>query len=414
MNQLGPRVARLSCTVVLAAMVFARIAVAPVASTERGHDNDRDQHWVATWGASPVDAPLDLGFTDQTVRLIVHTSIGGEEVRVRLSNTFGADSLVIGAAHIALQDSDAAIVPGSDRALSFGGQRSTTIPPGALVVSDPVELDVPALSNLAVSIYVPGPTTQATWHRVARQTNYVSTPGDFTDATLLPVDQTVNAWFYLTDVEVKASEQTHAIVTLGDSITDGFGSSLNANHRWPNFLADRLLAHHIERAVVDEGISGNRILHDVTGQNTLARLDRDALTQTGVRYLTVLLGLNDIGLQPAVTADEIIAGHQQIITRAHSRGLEVFGCTLTPFEGAVYFTPEGEAKRQAVNDFIRTSGVYDGVIDFDAATRDPDHPIRILPAYDSGDHLHPNDDGYQGMANAIELTLFRRDEHDDR
>ena len=383
-------------------------------------DGSHHQVWVATWGTSPEPTPLlpaatgNPSFTNQTLRLIVHTSIGGSEVRVRLSNSFGTDSLVVGAAHIALRSKGAEILEGSDRALTFGGAASVTIPPGALAVSDSAKLDVPQLSDLAVTIYLPGPTGQATWHLAAHDTNYVSPAGDFTGSADMPVDHTATSWFYLTNVEVVAPRRTFALVTLGDSITDGTNSTLDANRRWPNLLAARLLANHNKLAVVDQGIGGNRILHDITGENALARLDRDVLSQAGVGYVTVLLGINDIGYsvrnQPTqpVTAGEIIAGHLQVITRAHARGLIIFGCTLTPFEGAPYFTQEGETKRETVNDFIRTSGAYDGVIDFDAAVRDPDHPTRFLPVNDSGDHLHPNDAGYQAMANAVNLSLFKQ------
>ena len=384
-----------------------------------------DQSWVATWGASPV-APLPAnttnpGFTNQTVRMVVHASLGGNEVRVRLSNAFGSESLMIGAAHIAIRSKDASIVSGTDRPLTFNGGGSVTIPPGALAVSDAVKLDVPALSDLAVSLYLPGPTGQATWHAAALSTNYVSRTGDFTGATDLPVDHTVASWFYLTDVEVKTSKDTFAVVTFGDSITDGTRSTPDTNHRWPNFLADRLAQHHIKLSVVDEGIAGNRVLHDLVGPNALARFDRDVLAQPGVGFVTVLLGINDIGdisRLPAVaqagrapqpvSADEIIAGHLQMIARAHQQGLKIVGCTLTPFEGAAYFSPEGETKREAVNKFIRTGGAYDGVIDFDAVVRDPGHAARFLPAYDSGDHLHPNDAGYKAMADAIDLSLFKK------
>jgi lysophospholipase L1-like esterase len=374
--------------------------------------------WVATWGTSPV-APLpanttNTGFTNQTVRLIVHTSLGGNEVRVRLSNAFGTESLAIGAAHVALHSMNAGIVSGTDRALTFSGSNSVSIPPGALVVSDSVKLDVPALSDLAVSLYLPGPTGQATWHAAAFSTNYISKAGDFTGAADLPVDHTVTSWFYLTDVEVKSSKDTLAIVTFGDSITDGTRSTPDTNHRWPNLLAERLAEHHIKLSVVDEGIAGNRILHDLAGPNALARFDRDVLTQAGAGYVTVLLGINDIGRsatgQPPqpVSADEIIAGHRQMITRAHQQGLKIVGCTLTPFEGAAYFSTEGETKRQAVNKFIRAGGAYDAVIDFDAVVRDPAHPERFLAMYDSGDHLHPNDAGYKAMADAIDLSLFKK------
>jgi lysophospholipase L1-like esterase len=383
------------------------------------------QVWVATWGASPV-APLPAnttnpGFTNQTVRLIVHTSVGGSELRVRLSNAFGSESLVIGAAHVALRSKDASIVAGTDRPVTFNAAGTATIPPGALVVSDSVKFDVPALSDVAVSLYLPGPTGQATWHAAALSTNYVSRPGDFTGAGDLPVDHTVASWFYLTDVEVKSSRDTFAVITFGDSITDGTRSTPDTNHRWPNLLAERLAQHHMKRSVVDEGIAGNRVLHDLVGPNALARFDRDVLAQPGVGYVTVLLGINDIGdisRLPAVaqagrapqpvSADEIIAGHLQMITRAHQQGLKIVGCTLTPFEGAAYFSPEGETKREAVNKFIRSGGAYDGVIDFDAVVRDPGHAARFLPAYDSGDHLHPNDAGYKAMADAIELSLFKK------
>ena len=384
---------------------------------------DGDQVWVATWGASPV-APLpgnttNPGFTNQTVRLIVHTSLGGGEIRVRLSNAFGAESLMIGAAHIALRSMNATTVPGTDRQLTFNGSGSATIPPGALVVSDSVKLDVPALSDLAVSLYLPGPTGQATWHAAALSTNYVSRSGDFTAAADLPVDHTVASWFYLTDVEVKSSKDTFAVIAFGDSITDGTRSTPDTNHRWPNLLAERLAQRHIKLSVVDEGIAGNRVLHDFVGPNALARFDRDVLTQPGAAYVTVLLGINDIGdisrvlTQPGlapqpVNAEQIIAGHLQMIARAHQQGLKIVGCTLTPFEGAAYFSPEGETKREAVNKFIRTGGAYDGVIDFDAVVRDPGQASRFLPAYDSGDHLHPNDAGYKAMADAIDLSLFKK------
>jgi lysophospholipase L1-like esterase len=404
------------------ALVLA-LASCLAAWTSFAEAKQSDQVWVATWGASPV-APLPAnatnpGFTNQTVRLIVHTSLGGNAVRVRLSNAFGTESLVIGTAHLALRGMNAATISGTDRPLTFSGSSSVTIPPGALVVSDGVKLDVPALSDLAVSLYLPGPTGQATWHAAAFSTNYVSRPGDFTGAADMPVDHTVASWFYLTDVEVKSSRDTLALVTFGDSITDGTRSTPDTNHRWPNLLAERLTEHHAKLSVVDEGIAGNRVLHDFVGPNALARFDRDVLTQPGVAYVTVLLGINDIGdigrvlTQPGLTpqpvsAEQIIGGHLQMIMRAHQQGVKIVGCTLTPFEGAAYFTPEGETKREAVNKFIRMGGAYDGVIDFDAVVRDPGHPARILAMYDSGDHLHPNDAGYKAMADAIDLSLFKK------
>ena len=405
--------------------ILAVLALCLATWTGFARPKESDQVWVATWGTSPV-APLPAnttnpGFANQTVRMIVHTSLGGGEVRVRLSNAFGTESLKIGAAHVALRSMEAATVSGTDRALTFSGAGSVTIPPGALVVSDSVKLEVPALSDLAVSLYLPGPTGQATWHAGAFSTNYISKPGDFTGTSDLPVDHTVASWFYLTDVEVKSAKDTLALVTFGDSITDGTRSTPDTNHRWPNFLAERLAQHRAKLAVVDEGIAGNRVLHDLVGPNGLARFDRDVLAQPGVGFVTVLLGINDIGdigrlpafaqagrgPQP-VSAEEIIAGHQQMITRAHQQGLKIIGCTLTPFEGAAYFSPEGETKREAVNKFIRTGGAYNGVIDFDAVVRDPAHPARFLAMYDSGDHLHPNDAGYKAMADAVDLSLFKK------
>jgi lysophospholipase L1-like esterase len=415
--------ASLACLSVV--LVFAAISIAASPATVAGTpESVSNQVWVATWGASPV-APvpppsttntpsqfINAGFTNQTVRLIVHTSIGGNEVRIRLSNVFGTGSLVVGAAHVALRSKDAVIVPESDRPITFSGSSSFTIPPGALAVSDPVQLSVPAVSDLAVSLYLPGPTGQSTWHSDATGTNYVSATGDFTASPSFPVDRTAPSWFYLMDVEVSASKDTKAIIALGDSITDGFRSTKDANHRWPDVLAERLAARSAKRAVVNEGIGGNRILHDLAGPNALARFDRDVLTQPGAAYVIVLLGINDIGQSvtahpdQAVTAGEIISGHRQMIARAHAQGLKVIGCTLPPFDGAHYFTPEGETKREAVNDFIRTGGAYDGVADFDAAIRDPHHPNLLLAIYDSGDHLHPNDAGYKAMADAIDLSLF--------
>ena len=263
--------------------------------------------------------------------------------------------------------------------------------------------------------------TVTTFHSLGLQTTYVSSQGDFTGAANLPVASTSQSWFFLSGVSVASRRSAGAIVALGDSITDGFASTVDANRRWPNLLAQRLQAvpqlRHL--GVLDHGISGNRTLHDFIGPNALARFDRDVLSAPGVRFVVVLEGINNIGLpgafgrpQEAVSAEDIIYGHRQLIDRAHERGLTIYGGTLTPFEGTVfpgYFTPAGEAKRQAVNHWIRTSGAFDAVIDFDKAIRDPANPTRMLPAYDSGDHLHPNDAGYQAMANAVNLSLFRDD-----
>jgi lysophospholipase L1-like esterase len=305
--------------------------------------------------------------------------------------------------------------PGTDRPLAFNGNRSVTIPPGQTAASDPAALGLPALSDLAVSLYFPEPTGPSTYHPLALCANYVA-PGDVVGAVKFPTGQTRNHWPYLTDVEVRAPGHEAAIVAFGDSITDGFRSTPGANRRWPNLLAEKLARAGTNMAVVDEGISGNGLLHEIAGPAGLSRFERDVLDKAGVKYVIVLLGINDIGLSQtparAVTADEIIAGYRQLIARAHDRGLKIFGGTMTPIGGSGYDPPPDEATspreimREAVNRFIRTGGAYDGVIDFDAAVRDPGRPVRFLPAYDSGDHLHPGDAGYQAMAEAIDLSLF--------
>lgn len=409
-------------TSVVAGLLFGTILLGSGSSVlARDRQNDETADWVGTWTASPSDLSV-AGYDDQTLRLIVHTSIGGDHVRVRLSNTFGTSSLTIGAAHIAEQTSGASIDPRTDRPLRFGGSTSTTIPAGAMVVSDPVDLDVLALSNLAVSVYLPGATGPVTEHSLAVQHNYASTTGNYVDAVIMPVLTTSTSWSLLTAVEVTAGDDTRAIVTLGDSITDGYGSTVDANHRWPNILAERLQANHRKIAVLDEGISGNRVLHNglvpVFGPDALARFDRDVLAQSGVKYITLLEGINDFGhaapgTPEAVSAEDIIAGYKQIIRRAHAHQIKVYGATLTPYVGTIfpgYYQPAGEVKREMVNSWIRNSGAFDAVIDFDAVVRDPANPTKILPAYDVGDHLHPNDAGYRAMADAIDLRLFAVDD----
>jgi lysophospholipase L1-like esterase len=384
-----------------------------------------DETWVGAWGTALHEPDLGVpglantGFNNQTLRQIVHTSFGGHNVRVRLS-TFGAKGLVIGAAHIALSSSGAGIVPNSDRTLTFGGKTSITIPPGALVLSDPVGLEVSAFSDLAISIFVPENTGPATWHFESRQTSYVSAPGDFTASAVFPSVAMPVAWFWLAGVDVAASSQTGAVVILGDSITDGTHSTQDANKRWPDQFAQRLVALPGKRTIgeLNKGIAGGRLLHDSLGPSGLARFDRDVLAQTGVSHVIVQLGDNDIfTLNPAedVTSDQIIQGHRQLIERAHAQGLKIFGCTLGPVEGFLLpgtpfpvFSPAGEVKRQAVNAWIRMSGEYDGVIDFDQVLRDPNAPTKILPSLDSGDHAHPTDAGYKALADAIDLKLFSK------
>jgi lysophospholipase L1-like esterase len=387
--------------------------------------NSTDMHWVGTWAASPAlgnsRAPQ---VANQTLREIIHTTIGGTKVRIRVSNLFGTTSLLIGAAHIAVRDAGSGIVAATDHALTFSGQTSFAIPPGAVLLSDAVDMDVPGHADLAVSLFVPGAMTEMTGHWSAQQTSYISAAGNFVAAPTLTNPTEVGSWILLSAVEVFAPEADYAIAAFGDSITDGAWSTLNVNHRWPDFLEARLAAAGKHVAVLNEGIGGNRILHDGYGESTpfgpsaLERFDRDVLSAPGVKYLIVLEGINDIGHGQAsggpghevVSATDIIAGLLQIIERAHEKGLTVIGCTLTPFAVAKspgYYSPEKDAKRHAVNDWIRTSGKFDGVVDFDKATQDPQNPSQFLPAYDSGDHLHPRDDGYKAMGAAIDLSLFK-------
>jgi lysophospholipase L1-like esterase len=409
---------------------FARQAT-PVTSPVSTSRDWRGERWVGTWAAA-MHAPSEgLGeafpsqffeFDKQTVRQIVRTSIGGDQVRVRLANTFGDVPLVIGAARLALRDSGERIDPASDRELTFSGSPSITVPPGALAVSDPVALTVPALSELAVSIYFPEPTTSTTVHALAFQTNYFSPMGDFTAEAAMPVEATAQSWVFLTGIDVTVTEPTGVVVTLGDSITDGALSTPDTNQRWPDLLAERLVgdANQPAKAVLNAGIGGNRVLNDppegfeFAGPNALARFDRDVLAQPGVTHLIVFEGINDIGLPTLsgdptefVSADELIAGLRQLAERAHEHGIVAFGATITPFEGSMVFSQEGEAIRQAVNDWIRTGGAFDAVIDFDEVVRDPQQPTRLLPAFAAGDNLHPNDDGLRAMAESIDLALLR-------
>jgi lysophospholipase L1-like esterase len=389
-------------------------------------------YWVSTWATSPAPQLAEPGqmraakleFENQTLREIVHVSIGVGAVRVRLSNAYGSQPVEIAAAHIALRAQKSGIAAGSDRPLTFSGRPTVTIPANALVLSDPVKLDIAAASDVAISIFLAKAATGAGIHYSAQQTSYLG-PGDLTGAAALPEDAlTITSWVFLTGVDVLAGPSASTIVAFGDSITDGAHSTVDANTRWPDILAARLLARKTRKpiAVVDAGIGGNRILHDGVsnvrfGVNALARFDRDVLAQPGVKYVIVLEGINDLGhagsSAPAsenVSAEDIIAGLKQMIERAHERGLRIFGATLTPFEGTVskgYFTPEKEVQRKAVNEWIRTGKAFDGFIDFEKAVRDPAHPDRMLAAYDSGDHLHPGDAGYKAMGDAVDLSLFK-------
>ncbi|HEX6895760.1 MAG TPA: SGNH/GDSL hydrolase family protein [Bryobacteraceae bacterium] len=387
------------------------------------------EHWVGTWSTADVVRPPArppapgqpqqpqqpaLAIKNQTLREIVHVSLGGSRARIVLSNAFGTVPLAVGAAQLAARDKESSIVAGSGHPVTFGGRASITIPAGAEMFSDPVNLTIAPMSDLAIDLFVPDDLSEAnlTSHFGANQTNYLSKTGNFAGSAEFPVASTTPSWFFLDRVEVTAPDQVRALVAFGDSITDGTRSTANTNSRWPDFLAKRLLAKPGNvRGVLNAAIAGNRLLSEAVipfGINALARFDRDVIAQTGATDVIVLEGINDIGMArpPGPSAEDLIAAHEQMVARAHAHGMKIFGATLTPFEGAAYFTPEGELKRQAFNKWMRTGKVYDGVIDFDEVVRDPQNPSKMLPRFDSGDHLHPNDTGYEAMGNAIDLKLF--------
>lgn len=385
--------------------------------------------WVAAWGASPVvgaqvtglTCPSGTGLANQTIRNVLFLSAGGDEVRVRLSNVFGTRPLTIEHATVATPKPEPAAesgetgetgdaAPGSIRDLTFGGHRQITIAPGRDVLSDPLPMHVAPLSDLLVSVYVPGRTGPVTGHEFASQDNFLAA-GDRTAAPSVTGFATVQCWMFVSDVDVRSDARyVGTVVTLGDSITDGFNSTSDANRRWPDDLARRLSAlPGATLSVVNAGLVGNELLAPVYGDPqygvpALDRLDRDVFSQAGVRDVIVLEGVNDLAY--GTTAGEIISAYKQIIARAHAHGLRVFGATLTPFGGARFDSPPAEATRAAINNWIRTSHAFDGVIDFARALASPSHPQALQPAFDSGDHTHPSDAGYQAMANAINLNML--------
>ncbi len=378
----------------------------------------QDMHWVGTWATAPAPGE-GAAFGNQTLRMNARISIGGDTLRVRLSNAYGVRPLTIGAAQIDLRAKAAGIVPDAGRILTFDGEASATIAAGALLVSDPVDMRVAPLTDLVISIYLPDdlPASFGITGRYARQTNYVSPPGDFSCADVMPVARLTSDWYFVSGIDVMAPADTGGIVALGDSLTDANISTIDAFCRWPDQLARRLCARISGRpmGVMNQGLGGNRILHDIRGDSGLRRFDRDVLAQPGVTHVIIMLGTNDLRNRWAkpeeeVTAQQMIAGLKQMVVRAHTRGIKIFGATLTPFENETFlvgaWTPKREAVRQAVNAWIRDGGGFDAVVDFDKGLRDPEHPTSMLPIYDCGDHLHPSDAGYNRMGDVIDLALF--------
>jgi lysophospholipase L1-like esterase len=388
-----------------------------------------DGNWIPGWTASPQptwagDFVLPLGLPaslrDQTLRQVVRAGVGGSRVRIVLSNEYGTQPLHIGAAHVAPAGDVAGSIRGASHALTFGGQTAATVPAGAPLMSDPIAMEVAPLQRLAVSLYFPQATPVTTIHWEGLQPAQIAA-GNLTGAASIKADSVVNSRIFLSAVLVEAAPGARSVVAFGDSITDGAASTPGTDSRWPDFLALRLAGRNV--AVLNAGISGGRVLKNHMGSNALARFDRDVLGQPGVASVVLLMGINDISWpgstfeprEPATQAEAVIAGYRQLITRARSRGVRIVGATLTPFEGALtmpgspvanYYSPAKDALRQRINAWIRGSGEFDAVLDFDAVVRDPQNPLRILPAYDSGDHLHLGDAGNQAVAESVDLKLL--------
>jgi lysophospholipase L1-like esterase len=383
-------------------------------------------HWVASWGtaqqlmkperAIPSAQTPPARIERQTVRMVARPTIAGSQVRIALSNSFGHGPVRIDAAQVARTGANGSIVPGSGRPLTFGGRSAVVLPPGARISSDPVGFDARAQADLTVSLYIEADSGPTTSHPIGLRGAWLA-PGNQVMAEKLEGATQFRSYLWLDGIDVNASPRAAVIIAFGDSITDGFSTTPDADMPWPSILARRLGAQRgmAARSVINMGISGNRVLREGAGSSGLARFDRDVLSRPGARWVLLLLGINDIGFSaipglPATekaTAEDIIAGHQMLISRARLHGLSIIGATLTPFEGVNTYTAAGEQMRQQVNQWIRSSGSFDAVIDFDLATRDPDRPTRLRPEFDSGDHIHPNDAGNRAMAEAVDLKLFR-------
>jgi lysophospholipase L1-like esterase len=423
------RTRRIGLALVVTAALAGTLS-SPANSASAGEPRPEAGQWVTAWAASPMAAtPTSLaspddfsaaGFTNRTVRDIVWASVAGWSARVRLSNLFGTGSVTFDEVDIGVARTGAALVPGTNHPLTFGGRRSVTLAPGTERLSDPVLMTVPGQTDLAVSLFSRNPTGPATYHSDAQQNNFVSTPGD--SAASVSADSFTTPsqhWYFVDSVEVRAPAARGTVVAFGDSITDGFRSTVDGNARWPNDLARLLAASNpLSLAVADQGISGNRIFSDSAcfGRTALSRFTHDAISDSHASVVILLEGINDIGFSQLpnsgcsspnteVSAARIITGYRRIIAMAHAAGVRIIGGTLTPFQGAGYYSVAGEAERESVNRWIRASGAFDGVVDFDRAVRDPADPLVLLPAFDSGDHLHPNDAGYRAMAVAAAAAL---------
>ncbi len=383
--------------------------------------------WVGTWATTPA-ATEGFSFNGQTLRMIAHVSIGGSNLRVKISNAYGKQRLAIGSATIAHRTADAAIDINTVRALTFDGEESTAISAGACVVSDEVELEFAPLSDLSISFYLPDTIPEGfdvTGHTTCNQTNYISSPGNHVTAVDFPIERSTDTFLFASGIDVECPAGTGGIVTLGDLLTDCNISTVDANNRWPDQLARNIIARHEKEGgrlhgVMNQGIGGSKIIHDARGGSSLQRFDRDVIAQTGVTHLIFQLGINDIRNRgsdpdPVVSAEELIAGMKQMAVKAHAKGIKIFAGTLLPYEYEDYnpppglkgrYTEEGNRKRLKINSWLRQTDVFDGIIDFDKELRNPDHPNEMLPLYDCGDHLHPSDAGYIRMGDVVDLSLF--------
>lgn len=415
----GLRLIAIVCAVFLASSTWA----------QSGSDAiSKEQRWVTTWGAAqqvpetqnalPTESTHDV-----TVRQIFHISIGGTALRVHVSNVFGTEALHFTSVHVArpVSPGSSEILPGSERALTFAGKADVSIPAGAEFISDPLEYAAAPLSDLTITYHLDAPPTPQTGHPGSRATSYY-VYGNFVRAAKLPQATPIDHWYQISEIDVQAAADARAVVVLGDSITDGHGATTNGNDRWTDVLAARLQASPGTRniGVANKGIGGNHLLIDGLGPNALARFDRDVLAPAAVRWVLIFEGVNDLGEltrtgevsaeEHAAMVQRIIAAYGQMIERGHAHGLRMYGATITPYTGSDYYHPGplNEADRQAVNQWIRTPGHFDAAIDFDAVVRDPQHPDKLLPAYDCGDHLHPSPTGYKAMADSIPLSLFER------